>query len=249
MPKKPRKEDERFKTMHDVFDEFTNRTIFKLISEDYFDGLESTVAVGKEANIFSALGPKGRVMVKIYRLEVCDFNRMYDYIKDDPRYAGLKGKKREIIFRWVQREYRNLLKAREANVSVPTPLTFSNNVLVLEFIGDKDLIAPKLKDAVPKKPKEFFNKIIWNMNKMYKAGLVHADLSSFNILNHNEMPVFIDFSQCTTFESSRANEYLERDIRNICAFFKKIGLKVEEKKVKDYIKINKLKNNYKFSVK
>lgn len=84
---------EKLKTMHDVFDEFTNRTIFKLISEGYFDGLESTIAVGKEANIFSALGKKGRVMLKIYRLETCDFNRMYDYLKDDPRYLSLKGKK------------------------------------------------------------------------------------------------------------------------------------------------------------
>ena len=244
------KPKEKFKTRHDVFDEFTNRTIYKLITRGHFEGLKSPISIGKESNVFSALKKDGtRVMVKIYRLEACDFNRMYDYIKDDPRYIHLRKGKRNIVFIWVQREYRNLLKAREANVSVPTPLTFSNNVLVLEFIGDKDLIAPKLKDAVPKKPKEFFNKIIWNMNKMYKAGLVHADLSSFNILNHNEMPVFIDFSQCTTFESSRANEYLERDIRNICAFFKKIGLKVEEKKVKDYIKINKLKNNYKFSVK
>jgi serine/threonine-protein kinase RIO1 len=38
MPKKPRKPDDKFKTMHNVFDEFTNRTIFKLISEGYFEG-------------------------------------------------------------------------------------------------------------------------------------------------------------------------------------------------------------------
>ena len=51
MPKYPRRIDEKFKTMHNVFDEFTNRTIFKLISEGYFDGLESAIALGKEANI------------------------------------------------------------------------------------------------------------------------------------------------------------------------------------------------------
>lgn len=230
---KKSKPKEEFKTMHGVFDEFTNRTIYKLISQGHFEGLESPISIGKESNVFSALKKDDtRVMVKIYRLETCDFNRMYDYIKDDPRFLNIKKGKRNIVFKWVQREYRNLLKARQANVSVPTPLTFSNHVLVLEFIGDNSIIAPKLKDEKPKNPKDFFNKIIDNMKKLYKAGLVHSDLSAFNILNYNEKPVFIDFSQCTTLESSRANEYLERDIRNICNFFKKIGLKVDEAKVK-----------------
>ena len=231
---------EEFKTMHDVFDGFTNRTLYKLITQGHFEGLESPISIGKESNIFSAIKKDGtRVMVKVYRLETCDFNRMYDYIKDDSRFINLKKGKRKIIFSWVQREYRNLLKAREANVSVPTPFTFSNNVLVLELIGDNDMIAPKLKDAVPKNPKEFFDKIIINMKKMHKASLVHADLSAFNILNRNERPVFIDFSQCTTLESPRALEYLERDIRNVCNFFKKIGLNVDEAKVKEQIIRNK----------
>ena len=233
---KKSKPKEEFKTMHDVFDGFTNRTIYKLITQGHFEGLESPISIGKESNVFSALKKDGtRVMVKIYRLETCDFNRMYDYIKDDPRFLNMKKGKRNIIFAWVQREYRNLLKAREANLSVPTPLTFSNNVLVLEFIGDSGMIAPKLKDEIPKSPKEFFEKIISNVKKLYMAGLVHADLSAFNILNYNEKPVFIDFSQCTPLDSSRASEYLERDIRNICTFFRKIGLKADETKVKEQI--------------
>ena len=233
---KKSKPKEDFKTMHDVFDEFTNRTIYKLMTQRHFEGLESPISIGKESNVFSALKKDGtRVMVKIYRLETCDFNRMYDYIKDDSRYLNIKKGKRNIVFTWVQREYRNLFKARQANVRVPTPLTFFNNVLVLEFIGDDGLIAPKLKDTIPKNPKDFLDKIIINMKKLYKAGLVHSDLSAFNILNYNEKPVFIDFSQCTTLDSSRANEYLERDIRNICNFFKKIGLKVDEAKIKEKI--------------
>ena len=230
------KPKEEFKTWGDVFDQFTQRTVYKLITQGHFEGLESPISIGKESNVFSALKKDGtKVMVKIYRLETCDFNRMYDYIKDDPRFLHLKKGKRNIIFSWVQREYRNLLKARQANLSVPTPLTLSNNVLVLEFIGDDGDIAPKLKDTVPKNPREFFEKIVENLKKLHKAGFVHADLSAFNILNYDEKPVFIDFSQCTTLDSSRANEYLERDIRNICNFFKKIGLKVDEGKVKKQI--------------
>jgi len=225
----PTKAREKFRTQHNVFDAFTNRTLFKLISGGYFEGLESTISPGKEANIFSAKRKDGsRVMVKIYRLEACDFNHMYDYIKEDPRYTDIRGKKRKTIFFWVQREYRNLIKAREANVSVPTPLTFKNNVLVLEFIGKEDIIAHRLSVDKPKKPKEFFNKIINNIKKLYKAGFVHADLSPFNILNNNQEPVFIDFSQATTLKNSRAEEFLKRDIKNICTYFKKLSLKVDE---------------------
>ena len=230
------KPKEEFKTWGDVFDQFTQKTVYKLITQGHFEGLESPISIGKESNVFSAIKKDGsRVMVKIYRLETCDFNRMLDYIKDDSRFVQLKKGKRNIIFSWVQREFRNLLKAREANVSVPTPLTFLNNVLVLEFIGENGIIAPKLKDLIPRNPKEFFEKIILNMRKLHHAGFVHADLSAFNILNDQERPVFIDFSQCTTLDSSRAKEYLERDIRNICNFFKKNGLKLDELKVKELI--------------
>lgn len=230
------KPKENFKTWGDVFDQFTQRVVYKLITQGHFEGLESPISIGKESNVFSALRKDGtRVMVKIYRLETCDFNRMYDYIKDDSRFPTLKKGKRNVIFSWVQREYRNLLKAREVNVSVPTPLTFSKNVLVLEFIGDDGDIAPKLKDSIPKNPKDFFERIVSNIKKLYQARLVHADLSAFNILNYNEKPVFIDFSQCTTLDSSRAQEYIERDIRNICNFFRKIGLNVSESRVNKQI--------------
>ena len=233
---KKSKPNEKFKTWGDVFDQFTQKIVYKLITKGHFEGLKSPISIGKESNVFSAVKKDGnKVMVKIYRLETCDFNRMCDYIKDDSRFLNLKRGKRNIIFSWVQREYRNLLKAREAGVNVPTPLTFSKNVLVLEFIGDKEDIAPKLKDKLPKNPKVFFGKIIDNMKKLHKAGLVHADLSPFNILNYNEIPVFIDFSQCAPLDCSRAEEYLERDIRNICNFFKKAGLGINQSEIKRQI--------------
>jgi RIO kinase 1 len=227
---------EKFKVKHNVFDEFTNQGLFKLISQGHFDGLESPISIGKEANIFSAKKGESKVMVKIYRLESCDFNKMYDYIKYDPRYIGLRGKKRKIIFAWVQREFRNLIKAREAGVNVPLPLHFLNNILVMEFIGDREA-APKLKDSDLKNPRKLFNEIINNIRLMYKAGFVHADLSAFNILDNDGIPVFIDFSQCTGLKDPRSNEYLERDVNNIISFFKKKGVDADKgKMIKKIIK-------------
>src|SRR3989344_2092695 len=177
-------------------------------------------------------------MVKIYRLETCDFNRMYDYLKDDPRYSDLKGKKRKVIFTWVQREYRNLMKARSADVRVPAPLAFKNNVLVLEFIGQEEN-APKLKDQWPRELKKFFDEIVESMGRLYHAGLVHADLSAFNIMNFNEHPVFIDFSQTTPLDDPNAERFLNRDVKNLCAFFGKAGLKTDAEKTLEKIKNKK----------
>lgn len=223
---------EKFKTYENVFDNFALRTLFKLSSQGYFDDIEtlSPVSIGKESNVFSAKKNKEKVIIKIYRLETCDFNRMFDYIKYDSRYVGLKRQRRKVIFSWVQREYRNLLKSREAGLRVPTAHVFSNNVLIEEFIGNKDP-APKLKDQIPKNKKKFFDDIISQLKKLYKAGLVHADLSHFNILNMQEKPVLIDFSTCTPIDNPSAEDYLRRDVRNICNFFAKYGLKTDENKV------------------
>jgi len=210
---------EEWKVYKNVFSSFTERVLFKLTSENIIKGLESPLSLGKEANIFTALTEKGkRVIVKIYRLENCNFNKMYEYIIQDLRYMNIKKSKRNIVFKWTQREYKNLMKVREV-IKVPTPLAVKENVLVMEFIGNKEP-APMLKDKEPKNPEKFFNDIIENMRKLYKTGIIHGDLSKFNILNHNEKPVFIDFSQATLKESFNADYLLKRDIKNITDYFK-----------------------------
>ena len=231
---------EKFRTYENVFDQFTLRNLFKLQNQGYFEvDTLSPVSIGKESNVFSAKDKKGKkVIIKIYRLETCDFNRMYDYIKFDPRYEKIKKGKRNIVFSWTQREFRNLMIAREANCNAPLAIARMHNILILEFIG-KDHPALKLKDYVPetrKKLESFLQEIIKNMKKIHNKGLVHGDLSSFNILNFNDKPVFIDFSQATTTKSARADELLERDSTNISNFFSKHGLRVTAGKIIRQIK-------------
>lgn len=214
---------EIWKTYGNVFDSFTLKNLEKLST--YFVELKSEVAPGKEANVFTAITEDNRlVIVKIYRLENCNFNKMYTYISQDPRYVDLKGQRRKIIFAWTQREYRNLMKAREV-IRVPTPITFKDNILVMEYIDEDDKPAKPLKNVHLEKPEQFFNDIIEMIKKLYKGGLVHGDLSEFNILVKNNKPVFIDFSQGTTIDSQNTEELLVRDVENICRYFKKLGLK------------------------
>src|SRR3989338_6419316 len=156
-----------WKVRHNVFDQFTLRTIDKLASKGVFDELKSAVSLGKEANIFTATRCSELVCVKIYRLESCDFKKMYDYIRQDLRFQGLKHQKRQVIFGWTQREYRNLMKMREAGISAPKPIAFLNHVLVMEFIGEGDLATPQLKDLLPENPAHFFSLVLKEMQMLW----------------------------------------------------------------------------------
>lgn len=227
---------EKFKTREGVFDQSTIKTLFKLSTQGFFDNHEELIPIsrGKEAQVY--LGRKGDdyAIIKIYNVQNCDFNRMFDYLRQDPNYREVKRSKRGVTFAWTQKEFRNLQKAHKADVHAPTPHSFFNNVLVMEPIGD-DTPAPKLKDQIPKDPKAFFDKVINELKKLHKAELVHGDCSQFNILNHNEEPILIDFSQATSIENQNAQFYLKRDIKNICTFFRRIGVETDEKTVYDTI--------------
>ncbi|MFA6073261.1 MAG: serine protein kinase RIO [Candidatus Woesearchaeota archaeon] len=229
MVRKSRKSREEWKTYKNVFDQHVERLIFGLSSQGYFKDLVSPIALGKEANVFLALKEDGsKVIVKIYRLENKNFNNMFYYISSDPRFAGIENQKRKIVFSWVQREYRNLLLARE-RITVPTPLGFKDNILIMEYIGDDDP-APMLKDEFPEDGLDFFKQVIKNMKKLIDAGLIHGDLSDFNILNYNGKPVFIDMSQSTPLKTQNARELLERDLKNVFRAFKR-HIKVDEDKI------------------
>lgn len=219
--RKSRKSREEWKIYNNVFDQFTTRLLFNMSSQGHFKELKSPIALGKEANVFYAEKEDGSpVVVKIYRLENCNFNKMFNYISSDPRFLGLENQRRKIVFSWVQREYRNLLIARQ-KIKVPTPIAFKDNVLIMEFVGNEEP-ASMLKDAKPKNSEEFLKKIVRNMKLLIDAGLVHGDLSDFNILNYNEEPIFIDFSQATVIATQNASELLERDIKNIKRHFSRL---------------------------
>lgn len=231
------KSKEEWKVYKNVFSEFSLRTIFKLSSEGHFEELESPILMGKEANIFTARSKNGTVIVKIYRLENCNFNKMYEYIAADPRYNRLPRQKRNIIFSWTQREFKNLMIAREA-IRVPTPITFKNNIIVMEMIGDGISPAPMVKDGRPKDPKDFLLRVVDNVIRLWKKGLVHGDLSEFNILNKDEEPVFIDFSQATYSKGLKSRELLIRDVNNLRRFFKKLMPLSEVDKILKKIELN-----------
>jgi RIO kinase 1 len=227
---------EEWKVYGNVFSQHSKALLFQMSSQGHFEELQSTIKVGKEANVFSAkTKTDDKIIVKIYRLENCNFGKMYEYLSQDPRYTSLNKKTRMIVFAWTQREYKNLLLARQA-IKVPKPIAFKDNILLMEFIGDEHP-APELKDSPPKNPKKFYKKVLDTMKKLFDKGLIHGDLSPFNILNYNEEPVFIDFSQSTTTTASNAKELITRDVKNMTHYFRKFFPISEEEELKTYNKI------------
>lgn len=232
----PRKSREEWKTYNSVFDNFTNRLLFKLSSQGHFDELLSIIAPGKEAVVFTASRGDEIVAVKIYRLETANFSKMYDYLRVDPRLSKL-GKatvgdpKRRTIFSWTEREYRNLLLAREAGVRAPTPIAYDHNILVMEFVGEDKEPAPLLKQSPPDNVEDFAEQCFEMIKRFADAGMVHGDLSEYNILNHNEEPVFIDFSHSIPLVAPNSKELLERDVLNVCNYFRKLGVHKDEKEI------------------
>lgn len=222
---------EEWKVEQGVFDRFTMQNLRKLEADGFLE-IEhlSPLFIGKESHVFTSPSKHGTVAVKIYRLENADFLKMWEYLQGDTRVDKLKRSRREIIFAWVRREYKNLLRAREAKVRCPLPLAVKQNILVMELIGDP---ADKIKDAIPANPLEFYALLIRELKKLGKAKLAHGDLSKFNVLNLDEKPVLIDFSQSMPLDAPRAKEFFERDLDNLNNFFEKLGLKEKELKSLD----------------
>lgn len=232
---------DKFKVSGNVFDQNTEKNLWELITHKKIEGLESPIKLGKEANIFSALDPKGkRLAVKIYRVSACDFFKMRRYLEVDTRFK-LKRSRKAIVDIWARREFSNLTKAHNHKVNVPKPIAIFNNVLIMEFIGNKSKekipeASPLLKDSRPKNPTKFFREIVKNIKLLYKANIIHGDLSEFNILNDKEKPILIDLSHGMPTNSNVSEEMLKRDIINISRYFKKLGLIIDEDKLIKEIK-------------
>ena len=132
-----------------------------------------------------------------------------------------------MIYMWAQKEYKNLQRAQEAGVRVPKPIRVAKNVLVMEFIGEDGVPAPTLKDIPPKHPGKMYAALLGDVKALYtKAKLIHCDLSEYNIMNIMEQHIVFDMSQSVHVDHPMAEEFLQRDLKNLNRFFGKLGVEV-----------------------
>ena len=219
---------DEFKVERKVFERRTLFSIYKLMNKKILKSVESIVKEGKESVVCAGSDWKGkRIAIKIYRTLYCNFRNMWKYLIADPRFKRIRKDRFEVVKNWARREYKNLKKAFESKVNCPKPIFVHENILIMSFIG-KNSPAPRLVDVELENPSKIYEKIVKEMEKLVKGRLIHADLSAYNILLHNQKPYLIDFSQAVTTAHPFAVEFLERDCKNINTYFERLGVEVEK---------------------
>lgn len=243
------KDTEKLKVTENVFDEATLKALYTLSNKGIIEALGGSISTGKEANVFLADGKDHNLAVKIYRITSSTFNSMEDYIMGDPRFRDVRHTKKDLIFAWTKKEYRNLLRAGEVGIKVPKPITTERNILVMEFVGKDEKPYPLLKDVQldEASAKKVFDILINYIKKLYEdAELIHGDLSEYNVLIETELvePILIDMGQSVTLEHPRADQFLRRDIQNIVRHFKKYGIKSDETELYLFVTKDKKEQNH-----
>ncbi len=238
--KKPSKDDfqitERFKTESEVFDRQTLIILSKMMKKGILETVDYPISTGKEANVFRASTANGTyVAVKIYKRETSPFARKQAYLDSDPRFEKIKHSDREIVKAFARKEFKNLELCQKGGVHAPKPYYLIDNVLVMEFLGEGELPYPTLNVIKTENPEKDLESILEDVKKMYKVGLVHADLSEYNIIM-KEVPYFIDFGQGVITRHPAAGQFLERDVATILKYFAKKGAKRNLEEVLKWIK-------------
>jgi len=231
---KRRKGDEVLETVEEVFDRKTVMALYQMINRGIIGGMRGVVKAGKESRIYWAKGTNEEdLAVKIFLTSSMEFKKsMLQYIHGDPRFK-VGHDYRRIVYTWAQKEFRNLTEARNAGVPVPRPIYAYENIVVMEFIGLDGVPSPLLKE-LPREEitAEVYNEIAGALDSLYrKAGLVHADLSEYNVMVHGNKIFLIDFGQAVSKEHPMAEEFLRRDIGNIIRFFERAGIDAPKEEV------------------
>ncbi len=213
------KDADEFKVRDDVFDEVTLLALYKLVHKKRLSAIGGAISTGKEANVYLAEAGERDVAVKIYRIQTANFNTMSVYLQGDRRFSSVRKTRKEVIFTWTRKEFANLKRAHDAGLSVPEPLSFDRNILLMEFLGEDERPYPRLKEVAMDDPASMYATVLAFIRRLYgEARLVHADLSEFNILVGDQVYV-IDMGQSVTPDHPQALRFLMRDIRNVNRFF------------------------------
>jgi len=223
------KHSDEYEVLEEVFDRSTLMTIYDLMNKGVIAEMRGVVKAGKESRIYWGVSQEGEdLAIKIYLTVSAEFRRgMLPYIMGDPRFKNIRRSSRALIYAWAQKEFKNLHLAYEAGVRVPKPIAVSNNVLIMEFIGEAGISAPTLREAEIKRPKSIYRTLISYVDKLCKkAKLVHGDLSEYNVMIWDGKPVIFDVSQAVPIEHPNSVQYLIRDLNNLNRFFRRLGVEV-----------------------
>lgn len=215
------------------------------------DDVLSLVKGGKEANVYRCLAHSsvGRefLAAKVYR------PRRFRNLRNDRVYRegrqvlsanGRPIKERDVrTFRalgkksafgqqvshtsWLMHEFNALKVLHAAGADVPQPIAAGENAILMDYVGDARLPAPPLHtvNLEAEEARRLFARVIDNIVLMLRAGMIHGDLSEYNILYWAGAVTLIDFPQVVEVRSNHSAEtILQRDILRVCQYFNQFGL-------------------------
>ena len=204
-----------------------------LVEEGLIDTVVRQLMSGKEAMVYVVRCGDDTRCAKIYKeADQRSFRQAVDYTENrkvkNSRQAramakGTKFGRQASEAAWQSAEVDALYKLADAGVRVPQPYNFCDGVLLMELVTDANGdAAPRLNDVdfTPEDARRHHASLITEVIRMLCAGVVHGDLSEFNILLAEDGPVIIDLPQAVDAAgNNHANRMLLRDVANLRNFF------------------------------
>ena len=211
----------------------TPARLASLLEDGLIDEVLRQLMSGKEATVYVVRCGEEVRCAKVYKeANKRSFRQSVDYtegrrVKNSRQGRAMaKGSKfgRESQeAAWQSAEVDALYQLADAGVSVPVPYNFYEGVLLMELVVDVDgHAAPRLNDIslTAEQARLHHQGLIQEVVRMLCAGIVHGDLSEFNILMSERGPVIIDLPQAVdAAANNNAREMLERDVNNLKDYF------------------------------
>ncbi len=204
-----------------------------LIDEGLIDSVQRQLMSGKEAMVFVVRCGDDIRCAKVYKeANQRSFRQAVDYTENrkvkNTRQAramakGTRFGKQAQEAAWQSAEVDALYRLAAAGVRVPRPYNFHQGVLLMELVADQHgQAAPRLND-IPFSPADAMRHhatLLREVVRMLCAGVVHGDLSEFNVLLGADGPVIIDLPQAVDAAgNNHAQRMLLRDVDNLRRFF------------------------------
>jgi len=210
-----------------------NKRLQALIDEGLIDTVVRQLMSGKEAMVFVVRSGDDTICAKVYKEATNrSFRQAVDYTENrrvkNTRQAramakGTRFGRQAQEAAWQNAEVDALYRLAAAGVRVPRPYNFHDGVLLMELVVDEHGdAAPRLNDVLFTREQalEHHATLLTEVVRMLCAGVVHGDLSEFNILLAADGPVIIDLPQAVDAAgNNHASRMLLRDVGNLRAFF------------------------------
>ena len=204
-----------------------------LLEDGLIDGVVRQLMSGKEAMVFVVVCGEETRCAKVYKeANKRAFRQAVDYTENrktkNTRQAramakGTRFGRESQEAAWQNAEVDALYRLAAAGVRVPKPYNFHEGVLLMELVTDANgNAAPRLNDVEfpPDIAVKYHHALIGEVVRMLCAGVIHGDLSEFNILISGDGPVIIDLPQAVDAAgNNHAQAMLERDVANLRNYF------------------------------